>query len=409
MSTRPLSDELALEAAQLVAKHGNVSLAARVTGMPRNTLDCRYKRAIERGLVAPVPSPIGAGYIIGRHNLRYDKNGALVSQSIQAVKDRGEVFEPREGHVIKGESAFVDADGRTVSRWIKTKEGERDPLWITEKIKEALDGYRGPCVGVDAPRDADEEFAAIIPVADPHFGLYAWAQETGADYDLKIAEEANRSAVDDLIRATPPAGTGVVLGLGDLLHADNSQNQTTRSGHALDVDTRYAKVLQTALLFMIYAVDRSLQKHGRIIVRNLPGNHDDHSAQAITLALWAWFRDHPRVTVDTDPGRFWWWLFGNNLLGATHGDKVKMEQLPLLMAASNPENWGASLYRYIMTGHIHHKSSLEKGGVIVESFQSTAARDAYNHEAGHRSGRSLSALVFHKERGEIARHKVNIG
>lgn len=52
--------------------------------------------------------------------------------------------------------------------------------------------------------------------------------------------------------------------------------------------------------------------------------------------------------------------------------------------------------------------ALETGGVIVESFQSTAARDAWHSAAGYRSGRSMTSIVLHNVAGEIARQKVNI-
>lgn len=409
MPTPPLSDELALAAAQAVVEHGGVAQAARAMGLARNTLDTRFKRAVERGFASPVPSPLKAGYIIGKHNLRYDRDGQLVGQSVHAIKDRPEVYSVREGFEVDKESAYTDGEGRLIGKWTRSSLERRDPLWIAEKLREAMDGYQGRSTDSPAPEGTEDDLATIYPVADTHFGLYAWARETGQDYDLQIAERTNRAAIDDLVRSTQPSSVAVVLGLGDLTHADNSSNKTARSGNALDVDTRYAKVMQTALLFMIYAVDSALQKHGRVIVRNLPGNHDDHTALAITLALWSWYRGNPRVTVDDDPGRFWWWRFGKAFLGATHGDTVKMDKLPLVMAESRAEDWGVSKYRHIFTGHIHHKSAVEMGGVIVESFQSPAARDAWHEAAGYRSGRSLSALVFHKERGEIARHKVNIG
>ena len=85
-----------------------------------------------------------------------------------------------------------------------------------------------------------------------------------------------------------------------------------------------------------------------------------------------------------------------------------MAQLPLVMAASNPEQWGATKYRYAMTGHVQHNSAIETGGVIVESFQRTAARDAWHQASGFRSGRSMTALTLHKTKGEISRQKVNI-
>src|SRR5690606_12365272 len=139
-----------------------------------------------------------------------------------------------------------------------------------------------------------------------------------------------------------------------------------------------------------------------VIVRVLPGNHDDQSAIAVTLALAMYYRDEPRVAIGEDPSRFWWWRFGTTLLGATHGDMTKMPDMPLIMAASRPEDWGASKFRHVFTGHIHHHSAIEQGGVIVESFQSPAARDAWHAASGYNSGRSLSAITFHKDHGEVS-------
>jgi len=80
----------------------------------------------------------------------------------------------------------------------------------------------------------------------------------------------------------------------------------------------------------------------------------------------------------------------------------------MIMAATRPEDWGATKYRYCLTGHIHHQSAMEIGGVVVESFQTTASRDAWHASMGFRSGRSMQAIVLHAERGEIGRHRVNV-
>jgi len=312
------------------------------------------------------------------------------------------------GHTIKGVSTLYGPTGGVVAQWIKTKADELPLERIIEAVRDALADL-GPAPSISSlAAQPDEDLATIFPVVDSHFGLYAWGDEAGEDYDLTIADRTNREAFGRLVTSAPPSGTAIILGLGDLLHADDTTNRTAKSGNALDVDTRHFKVLKTAVQYLVYAIEAALQKHARIIVRILPGNHDPHSSLAVQMALWAWYRNADRVTVDTNPGYFWWWRFGLNLLGATHGDMTKMTQLPLVMAATCPEDWGATKHRLCLTGHIHHKSALEQGGVVVESFQSTAARDAWHQASGFRSGRSMSALTLHREKGEISRHKVNI-
>lgn len=375
MGVPPVSDETCLEALACLERHGgNKAAAANELGITRSALRNRLFRAAQRGLDGSVPKPLPPG---------------------QKIRGVSTLYRIGEGGADE------------IMQWVKTT-AEPSLADAIEEIKAAFAEYEGRSYPVIEPATVDDDLAVILPVADAHFGMYAWGDEAGEDYDLAIADTTNRTALARLIEASPPSSVAVVLGLGDLVHTDNASNMTNRSGNALDVDTRYAKVLQTAVLFMIHAVELSLARHRRVIVRNLPGNHDENTAVAVSTALWAWFRNNDRVDVDTNPGRFWWWRHGASLLGATHGDMAKMPQLPLIMAASCPEDWGATKFRYIYTGHVHHKSAIEQGGVIVESFQSPATRDAWHTASGFRSGRSLSAVTLHREHGEIARFKVNI-
>lgn len=372
MPTPPLSEQTLREAIDAVARFGSIRAAAVGLGVPRPTFQHRYRKALAAGFDEAIvhPAPVG--------------------------------------HTVKGVSTLYDQAGNVIQQWVKTRTDQMPLEEVIEAIQAAFDDYVSPAQPTEPPANSDDDLATVYPIADSHFGLYAWAAETGEDFDLKTAQEVNSGAFYRLSRSTPSSAHAVILGLGDLLHADDTTNRTAKSGHSLDVDTRHAKVLKVATVFMIDAVTEALKKHQHVTVRNLPGNHDTHSAQAVTMGLWAWFRNEPRVTVDTDPGYFWWWRWGRVLLGATHGDMAKMPNLPMVMAASRPEDWGQTQFRHAFTGHIHTRTALESGGVIVESFQSTAARDAWHQASGYRAGRSLSAITFHKMLGEVARQKVNI-
>jgi hypothetical protein len=379
--------------------------AAQALGIPRTTLSSRVEIAARRGLMGT--GPVLPGFEIKSTSTQLGPDGELQREWIKQAPAAGEQYAPPDGHVVKGESALVGADGRVIQRWVKTREGEVSPQQWVDTIREAFAAYEAPRAFVPAPH-ASDNIATVFPVADSHFGLYAYGPEAGEDFDLSIADKLNRETFASLVDATPNSGTAVIVGLGDLLHADDPTNRTAKSGHALDVDTRHSKVRQTALLFLIFCVEKAKERHGKVIIRILPGNHDEVTAGAISLALWAWFREDDRVEVDIDPSRFWWWRFGSNLLGATHGDMAKMKDLPMIMAATRPEDWGATKYRAIFTGHIHHQSAMEIGGVIVESFQTTAAKDVWHSSMGYRAGRSMQAIVLHSERGEVGRHRVNV-
>jgi hypothetical protein len=87
--------------------------------------------------------------------------------------------------------------------------------------------------------------------------------------------------VEDTVDRSPSSGECVILGGGDLLHADNSQNQTAKSGNVLDVDGRYQKIVGVATQLMVRTINVALRRHLHVTVRVLPGNHDEHSAVAV--------------------------------------------------------------------------------------------------------------------------------
>lgn len=370
--TAPLSDEAAAEAVEYLRLHGSRAAAARALGIPVTTYKSRLERAAQRGLDGSVPAPIPPGQI------------------------------------VHGVSTLYGADGKVTAQWVKTKSEGRSLETDLDEIRAALSDYDGLSVLSPAPDQTEADLATVYVAADWHIGLLSWGKETGHNYDLKIADATIRSAMARLVACAPSSSQAVVLGLGDLLHSDGYVPLTARSKNVLDVDGRYPRVLEAATRLLIYTVDLALQKHERVLVRILPGNHDDQSAIAVSLALAVLYSNNPRVAVDDDPGRFWFWPWGAVLLGATHGDMAKMKDLPLIMAARNPEAWGKSRFRHIYTGHIHTQTGIEMCGVTVESFQTPAAPDAWHHAQGYGANRSVSAITMHKELGEIARNKVNI-
>lgn len=369
MATPPLSDELAQQAAQAYREAGSKEAAARKVGISSKAFRNRLKHAEARGFIDAVP----------------------------------------EGHKIKGVSTLRNAEGEIVGQWVKTKEGELDPLQLAEEIKNVFSGFKPAAPKIAKPKSVASELLTIVPANDWHLGMFSWGQETGTDWDLKIAEKTIGEALEDTVARSPASGTCALLGGGDLLHADNQRNETF-GGTKQDVDGRYPKIVQTAIRLKVRSIDCALRRHEKVIVRELPGNHDPHASVAITYALAAWYRNEPRVTVDADPSRFWWMRFGKCMFGATHGDMVKIKDMPAIMAHRRAEDWGATKFRYVHGFHLHHsaKFATEGGGVICEVHQAPIPQDAWHFGSGFLSGRSLQAITYHRQFGEIGRVRTAI-
>lgn len=382
-------------------EHGSYKKAADALGMGKETLRESLVKGAERGLLGT--DPVLPGYAI-KSIASKTADGAWVKQT----KAAGEKYETPAGHAVNGESALVDADGRVIQRWIKTarEQEARDALELA--IHEAFDRHAGYAELPPAPVFTDASLLTIYPIVDLHLGLYAWGRETGSDYDLKIAAALLRNTVSNLVARSASSHTAIVLDMGDYFHADDSRNQTKRSGNPLDVDTRYARVLQVGVELAVHCIELALQKHEHVIYRKLPGNHDDETSLMLAIALAAWFRNNPRVTVDTDPSRFFMHQHGKVMIAATHGDMLKMGDMAGFMAANWAKVWGATEFRYAYTGHVHHDRVKSGGGVRSESFNTLAAKDAWHAASGYVSARSAVSITMHKEMGEIDRLTVNL-
>lgn len=310
------------------------------------------------------------------------------------------VVDPKTGEVKK----------EVVLQWVKSKHIREVMLELAvESIKEAFEGPLHKVDKVDAPTSVEtDDLLAVYPMGDPHLGMYAWAEEAGDDFDTEIAERDLTLAMERLVASAPACRQALIVNLGDFFHSDTLDNKTRRSGHALDVDTRWTKVLRVGVRAMRSCIEHALRKHEKVHVINEIGNHDDQTAQVLTLALEMAYEENPRVTFDSGPGRFHYYRFHDVLIGVHHGDGAKPNALGGIMATDRPLDWGATKFRYWLTGHIHTHNTFELPGCHVESFRTLAAKDAWTASKGYRSGRDMYCLVIHKNYGEIERHRKDI-
>jgi hypothetical protein len=407
MGTPRLDDDRAQEAADLYREHGNIVRAAKAANVARSTFRNRLRHAVARGMLGT--KPVLPTFAITKVASQLGPNGELQREWIQQQPEREGEFHVPDGHAIKGVSAYLDAQGNVIGQWIKTREA-LDPLATVEAIKAAFDGYEQGAAAAPAPEAPSADLLTLLPLSDWHVGLHTWAGEVESNWDLKIAEATIARGIDDVVERSPSSGQSIVLGGGDLLHADNNRNETARSGHVLQVDGRYQKVLMTACRLVVRTVDASLRRHEHVTVRILPGNHDEHSSVAVAYFLLAWYRNEPRVTVDVDASLFFWFRFGKVLIGATHGHTVKIRDMPQIMAHRRAEDWGATRFRYVHGFHLHHtaKTVTEGGGVVTEVHQTPSPQDAWSFGKGFLSGRSLQTITYHRSFGEVSRSRVAI-
>lgn len=316
-----------------------------------------------------------------------------------------------EGLGVAGTTTLFK-DGAGVLQWVRTKRGE---LELRDAVAIIKDAFGEPPAKVEAIHEAFKSslMATVYPIADLHFGMYAWKEETGDDYDTEIASRVLIAAMGELLGKSPDSDLGIILNLGDYFHSDNDENLTRKSGNKVDMDTRFARVQREGIKLLVGVVETAKQKHAKVLVKNVAGNHDPYGTLALTNALAMRYYSDPQVMVDCSADPIWVRSLGRTLIAATHGDKVKPVDLPATVAANYSQAWGATDWRYGYLGHTHRLErrkleGFESGGMEIEVFRTLAPKDSFAAGMGYVSRRSLVSVTHHYERGEIDRKTVNV-
>jgi hypothetical protein len=311
-----------------------------------------------------------------------------------------------EPYVVKGVSTYYDKDGKPRGQWVKSRLDDEKLDLIRREIIEALKEDMRRLPPLKGPKHTDEDLCTLYTLTDCHVGMYAWPKETGAAWDLQIAEETLTKAFEYLVTASPAAKVGIVNELGDFNHFDSLEAITPTSRHQLDADSRFAKVVRVAVRVLRRVVDIALMKHETVYVVIKEGNHDMASSVWLREVFALLYENEPRVKVLDDETPFSAIQHGSTFLGFHHGHMVKNQSLPLLFAARYREMWGQTTRGYIHTGHRHHVEEKEHPGVKVIQHPTMAAPDSYNVRNGYVSEREMTSMTYHTEFGQVARNTV---
>ena len=276
------------------------------------------------------------------------------------------------------------------------------PEAVAERIREALEGIE-PAEPVSPPESVMADLCAVYPLMDAHVGMLAWGRETGSqDYDLDHAAQDMRHAFAKVLALTPAAEQAVLLIGGDFFHSDDSRAETPANRHKLDVDGRFWRVLDVGIGIIAETIHKLLQKHARVMVRVLRGNHDPHSSMTLNFALAERYRNETRVHIEQDPRDLFMLQWGKCAIFAHHGDKGKPQQMALYLSDVCPF-WSETRHRHYLTGHVHHDHAKDLGPLRYESLRAFCPPDAYAASMGYGGRRALQSITFHKADGLVLR------
>ncbi len=323
-------------------------------------------------------------------------------------------YEVAASEATKWESASVDrSTGRAVVTELfrvfvrlKPRPGPGVREVVEAMIEAAKAEIRRPIKPRPRPVKGADRWAVLV-VADPHFGKYAWRKTAGQDYDLDIAARLVREASAELLDVASRYKPGrlTVATLGDLYHYDTPSGTTT-SGTPLERDGRLPKMLNDGTDALLALVDAAagVAPTDTLVVA---GNHDETLTFAFQRILAERFRNDRRVRVEQQYTSRKYVAHGKNLLGFAHGNKAK-RKLPQLMAIEAAKEWSRCPYREFHVGHLHHQAAEWSrpidtyDGVLVRVAPAICATDDYHHDEGYVGNRQAMELFIYDAAGGLA-------
>lgn len=314
-----------------------------------------------------------------------------------------------EGFGLKGYSEFTRTEHGTPI-WLKTVKAEQD---YYAAVIAAIEAREPKAIDIPPPRVHTFDGEDTVPwlnIGDAHIGMLAHEGESLANFDIKIAKREILQAAFDLIDLAPDCDTLVINELGDGTHYENMRAETERSGHKLDADGRFYRMIDCYLDIMEAIIEKALRKARNVHVIINQGNHSEtNDYWAATHFRRVYSRlGEKRIKVLPNTNPFIGYRMGKTFVLVHHGHKAKPETLRQIMSTDYKIDWGEAEFRYIDGGHIHHFSAKELGGAQWESFNNLAPVDKHAHDGGWRSKQAMTLLLRSRTYGEVGRHKMPI-
>lgn len=250
----------------------------------------------------------------------------------------------------------------------------------------------------------------VIDIADLHIGKNADPLETNDEYNNEIAIQRAVEGVQGILQKAQGFPIDKILFIigNDVLHTDGN-TPTTTSGTPQDMTKKWFRNFTEARDMYVKIIDMIKQFADVHIVHN-PSNHDYVSGFMLANVIHAWFRRCKNVTFDITNNHRKYFKYGNSLIGTSHGDGAKINELPLIMANEAKYDWADTYWHYIYLHHVHHKdffkfrSGKDYQGCTVEYLRSPSGTDEWHHKKGFTlAPKAIEAFIHSFEHGQVAR------
>lgn len=316
--------------------------------------------------------------------------------------------------------------GKSISAHVRQE--QTTYLDVKEAVIKEMQSYAPVYPLIKRKRYTDPHLLVVDP-ADLHIGKLA--DENNEDYNIEIAVKRIAEGIGSLIATVSSFEIDkIALIIGnDVLHTDNAR-RTTTSGTSQDTDGMWHNNFIVARKMYVSIIEHLLTIADVHIIYN-PSNHDYVSGFMLADSVVSWFHNNPNVTADSSIAHRKYMVYGCNLIGTTHGDGAKENDLPDLMKLEAKKGYALADYCYWYVHHLHHKirssyigkskqlmekdhrdvTVLKSNGkstptdkVHVEYVRTMSGTDSWHDRNGYTGQvKAIECFLHHFENGQVAR------
>lgn len=246
-------------------------------------------------------------------------------------------------------------------------------------------------------------FAAVTSSGELHYNKHGWVGETGETYTREVADsrlEATTAAMVSSVALYGRPEQWVYIVGNDDMHVDNLENKTT-AGTRQDVNGTTRQMIEEFFELQVREIHR-LESVAPVIVKLSAGNHNTLLSYVTTKLLKERFRDSKNVRVDLTGEMRSYEVYGNTLMGFTHGHTVKPIKLMQMMGIEAREYFSETLYKAWFTAHFHSLEVESLVGGTRYQMPALSGIDSWHATNGYLGQPGLSGYIADHEYGVTA-------
>ena len=307
-----------------------------------------------------------------------------------------------------------NSKGEIVQRWDKVSPLEQNMTLFVKYLSDRTPP--SPLVILPpSEKEIQKDIAFVWPCVDLHIGLFARKLETlDSNFNLDISKKLEDAANQEMFKKVGPVDRIHLAFLGDTTHIDNKSNMTPKNGNVLDVSGTYSQIVWACQDIICNKIDQALNYAKIVSVDIAPGNHDPNTSVCMLAVIAAYYRNEPRVKINTSPAPFRFFHWGVSFLMGAHGDEAPAPRLAAFLMDYVIQNEIRAKELYAYQAHVHHRKAglipgitETDGGVLIETFPTLTAKDNWHTSKAYLGRRATIGKIFHKKHGLIDDCKIN--